>query len=1778
MFFDVPGYRIVETLFNGEHTVVQRAVQNIDGKPVILKQLASSFPDSGELARFSFGYEVLSKFDHPNIVKPVAWLGAYSKSRGSPVSTMVLEDQHGIDLFNYLKTFPMGYLSVETFLDIAIQLAEALSVIHYHQVIHKDLHPGNILVNPDTGLVQITDFGLASLLSREQPTLVIPERIEGVLAYISPEQTGRMNRALDYRTDFYTLGITFYQLLTGHTPFKANDALGMVHAHMAIQQQAIKTLREDVPPILSDIIDKLLNKTAEERYQSALGLRKDLEKIRNAVSTNKPVPEFPLGMDDISDRFQIPQKLYGREVEVDLLMQRFFSAAGGKRQMLAIAGYSGIGKSALVHEVHKPIAAYNGLFCSGKFDQFQKNVPYSALQTALKTWLQHVLSLPQNRVVILRERLLNSLGANARVLIDFMPAFEAVLGVLEEVAKLGADETQNRFHLVFQKFVQTIGWEHPLVLFIDDLQWADRGTLNLLTQLMQVDDCRLLVIVAYRDNEVDAHHPAIQTLNAIEKSPHSGELKRITLKPLTETQVCDLLQDALHRSRSEVIPLSTLVYTKTAGNPFFTGEFLKMLYAEKLLDFNLRQQRWEWNLQQIKDKAITDNVVDLMLGKMTQLPADTQSLIQLAACVGSRFDLELLARVAEQPFIQMTRTLWPALRDGLLIQDGGDWRLGFVQQDIQHLAIKSREDHVLSQSSPLSPRCRFLHDRMLQAAYESMPLAKRQLTHLRVGRLLLKYYKEQLSDEECFTIVEQLNHAQGLITDAEEKKTLVTLNCRAAAQAWKASVWEAAARFSQIGKNHLPDNSWEINYKETVELYQLSAESEYLCGNVDTSDQIYEELFRHVDDLTFKANICAQRMVHDIGRGNFKNAIEFGQIGLTFLNLEIPTQDNILIAIDTEKAGLVAHSSNGLIEVKKLPEMKDEKLLIALRIYTNIVTSASLIGERPLRDYSIIKGCNLILASGISDLAAIHLTFYGMYLRQNWDLELAFKQGEQARTLTERYNPCREIANCLNVLGSIIWYLKAPYKEAIELNRLSTSYGFENGEIARAVISQCIALTTESSMGEKLQNLLQQTDNALEIVKKRAIFFPAIRALNLYAKALLSGTSQCKNILEENLFDAETQKKVNMSSHFFLITHYKSLLAFWYGDEKSALDYALKAQTRSESMAPQSYSVDHLFFLGLLLLRHNSTNNKEPIYEKTELQLKMLSDVCESNFSHKYLLILAEKSRNSGANTDDTSALYQLAIKSAQEQGFIHFMALGFELFAEFWVGKKNNFLAEPLLQKALVLYREWGCTARINYINEKYSDLLESEASLTNSGNSLNVSPGSESKNSLDMASVMKSAQLISSELHLKQLSTKVLEVIKECAGASSAILIMKRNDKYGIEASVAEGKPVLAYEEPQPLETESIPTSIVRYVLQSKETISTGAGINGSAFANDPYVATHKPGSILCLPVTYRDKLIGALYLENRLNRNTFTPDRLDVIHLLLAQTAISFENAQLFDQVSQLNENLEQKVRQRTQDLHKAIAELELANQELNAFSYSVSHDLRAPLRIINGYSDIIIGDSTQELSETSKNLMQRIKKNSNRMKDLIDGLLELSRIQRKELIIEKVDLSALVRANFDEMGERHPTQVIRVELAENCKVLGDARILQSVVENLANNAWKYSSKKAIATVTFGRTDPTPQVLSGVGNVPDSIPDNYGVFFIRDTGDGFNMSNAQNLFGNFQRLHSDKQFEGNGIGLATVKRAIEKHGGQVWAHAIEGEGATFFFTLKMDNTDLNQTSQRV
>ncbi len=810
MMTTILNYTILKPIYDSPHSLVYRALRNDDQQPVILKQLKADYPTPADLTRYHHEFETLSQLKLPGVIQ------AYELKSYQNTLLLVVENFGGESLKMLTQ---QRRLTLAKLLPLFIQAADSLGQVHAADLIHKDINPNNLVGHLTTGQVKLIDFGLASRLPRENPTLQSPNQLEGTLAYLSPEQTGRMNRALDYRTDLYSLGVTFYELLTGQLPFVSTDPLEVVHGHLAKRPVPVVEVNSHVPRLLSDVVMKLMAKNAEDRYQSALGLKYDLEQILANLTGLTDLSGFKLAQHDFSTHFHLPQKLYGREADLQQLLATFDTVVQGHSQLLLVAGYSGIGKSVLVQEIYKPITEKRGYFIAGKFDQFQRNVPYSAVVQAFRDLVRQLLTDTQSRLDDWKTQLLTAVGNNGQVIIDVISEVELILGPQPVVPTLPPTEAQNRFNLVFQNFIKVFGQaDHPLVIFLDDLQWMDSASLKLMT-LMMNDIPYLLLIGAYRDNEVSPVHPLMTTLEELQK--RGNLVQTLTLTPLTLLHLNQLVSDTLHLPLERTLPLAELVLEKTGGNPFFMGEFLKTLYVEHLLEFNLSQREWQWDLAQIQARNITANVVELMTGKIQRLPSPTQVILKLAASVGNQFDLATLAVISETSVDSVTTDLWEALREGLVV--------------------------------PLAENYKFVHDRIQQAAYSFIPEADRPALHWQIGQLLLKHV--QTLEERLFEVVDHLNLGITLAETPTVKLQIARLNLQAGQKAKLSTAYGAALEYLKRGLQLLPEEGWQSDYELMFNFHLEVTEVEYLNLNFLQSDHQCDILLQHANTLLDRIKI-----------------------------------------------------------------------------------------------------------------------------------------------------------------------------------------------------------------------------------------------------------------------------------------------------------------------------------------------------------------------------------------------------------------------------------------------------------------------------------------------------------------------------------------------------------------------------------------------------------------------------------------------------------------------------------------------------------------------------------------------------------------------------------------------------------------------------------------------------------------------------------------------------------------------------------------------------------
>ena len=1735
---DLPGYQITEQLFNSEDSRIYRAICDEGNQPVVLKILNKKHPTEEELAKFKREFEITKSINAEGVIN-VYRLEPYKNTL-----VMVMEDIGGVSL---AKLIEYGALELNQFLTLAISISKALGQVHQSKIIHKDICPSNIIFNLETDQIKLIDFGIAVELSRENKEVLSPNVLEGTLSYVSPEQTGRMNRVVDYRSDLYSLGATFYSMLTQQPPFKAKDAVEIVHAHIAKTPVAPHKINASIPLVLSKIVMKLLSKTAEERYQNTIGVVADLKKCLEQITSKGEVELFDVAEQDISDQFHIPQNLYGREIEVNTLMSSFDRVANGTTEMILVAGYSGVGKSVLVHEVHKPIVAKRGYFIAGKFDQFLRNIPYSALIQAFQELTRQLLTESNEQLAIWKQKLLQALGEEGQVVVDVIPEIELVIGPQPTVPRLGPQEAQNRFNLTFQSFIKVLAQkEHPLVVFLDDLQWADTGTLNLLTILLSDQDSHhLLFMGAYRDNEVDHTHPFMLAIDDINRS--HAVVHTLKLAPLQQEPLNQLLADTLKTSLIQVKPLGQLVMRKTGGNPFFVNQFLKRLYQDQLIVFDTANNAWVWDVNHIEARDITDNIVELMIEKIQKLPVATQCALNLGACIGNTFELKTLALICGQSLPLLVRDLWPALNDELLVARG----------DAHKLLKVMDADNTVEFNEPIF----FHHDRIQQAAYEIISEGERQAAHLKIGRTLFKNLSTDDIEDALFAIVGQFNDGLNLIDAADEKLELAKLNLRAAKKAKNATAYGPALTYLKCARGLLPSNHWNSQYSLSFELYKELAECEYLVGNLDIAESIFDEALSNASSKYDQGEIYKLKMVLFFVLNKYTESIITGIEALRLFGIELPEHPNDTDINSGVSAAKKAQGKQTLEDAVRLPECTETDVNFAMKILSEL-GPPTYMSNPNLLVVVFSKMAEMAFTKGITADSSYGFAGYAIVLGGvlgEW--KEAHDSGLASLAINDRFNnsPLSGRIHMMFIAFTNHWL--RPLDSNFPLIRKGFQECMKVGELRYACYMHLFSFWQRWSKTSGLQDLYDEYSTILSFIDgvkdhnaagQVQMFLGAIR--NLQYRGNSPDSLSYERFDEQSYLDG-----IEADQYLYGINTYqlmKLVMSFTYENYEDALRFSKASEeSLAASIALYNLTEQCLYsFLTQAALYPEAKKEQQKQFEvKMEQQLRQMeiwAENCPENQLHKLQMMQAEMARIQGQMSESLS-LYERAISHADKHSFLKDRALANELNARFWLAHKMDRYAKIHMVEAHHLYNLWGAIAKAKQLEKSYPQLLSAVAREPMEGSPLRSKQevvATSRSEILDVTSVMKASQAISESIVFTDLLKNLMAIVVENAGAQRGILVLEKKEKLFIEAESKVDGEVGTTLNSISLESDAgqalLPSSIVNYVVRTGKTLVLDDACSDDRFSMSPYLLQNPSKSVLCNPIFYQGRMTGMLYLENNLMTGAFTRDRRDLLELLTSQAAISLENARLYEALIEGRNSLEQRVKERT-------SQLELANQELKSFSYSVSHDLRAPLRRVDGFSEMLAENYADVLGEDGHDCIRRIRRMSGQMGQLIEGMLMLSTASSQELTHETVDLSLLAREIIQDLRVLDLTRNVDVYIEDSLSAVGDSRLLRVVLDNLLNNAWKYTRDKTLGKIEFG----------------SKTIDGRLTYYIRDNGAGFNMEHVDQLFMVFQRLHGVGDFEGTGIGLATVQKVIRRHGGSIWAQSEPEGGATFYFTLGRD-----------
>ncbi|KTD43156.1 EAL domain-containing protein [Legionella parisiensis] len=1478
----ISGYALREKMRRNHNIDTYYALRLKDRCRVLLKTPNKLHPSSENLAILQHEFHLLKMIETPKIIK------AYDFLQNTYTPVLILEDVKGQLLTSYLL---MHQLGIDGFFNLALQLVDIVGELHQRQIIHKEINPSNIVIDPENMVLKLVDLSVSTKLAEETFDYLKLSEFEEGLAYISPEQTGRINRPVDYRTDFYSLGITFFEMLANQLPFQAVDALELVHCHIAKKPPTVLHARPDTPKMLAEIIDKLLGKMPEERYSSIIGLKSDLQECFRQWQLKGSISEFSLGAHDIRDHLIISHNLYGREKQVNQLTKAFNRVCQGTKEMIFVAGYSGIGKTSLVKEVHKPIIQYKGYYIQGKFDQLQRSIPYSAIVTAFKNLVKQVLSESEERLEKIKKLLIYSLGNVGQVVIDVIPDIELIIGKQASVCPLNPAKARIRFDLVFQNFVRVFAQlEHPLVLFLDDLQWADNSSLHFIENLLQDRETNyLLIIGAYRNNEINENHPLQLSINNLKEN--KVNLSTLTLKPLRLNNIQELIHDTLSGSQRKIQGLVQCIYDKTQGNPFFINAFLRNIYEQKILNFSYKRGAWEWDLAKAQQQSATDNVIDLLTARIHLLPNTTQEILKLGSCFGHQFDFNTLKVISRESTSQIAEQLCQAIKANLIYP---------LEESYKTLGLMGLDEHVATLDTN-SLHYNFSHDRIQQAAYELINIQARPGIHLKIGRLLLKNKPLIENDERLFDVLEHFNQSIALIRSSKERLKLAQYNLWAGQKAKLASAYYAANEYLSVGIELLKPNHWEKNYNLTFQLHKELAVCRYLISDFETADKYFSELLKHAKNPLDEIEIYRLKIEILSTLGKHSEALEMGLNTLRNFGIKLPRKPklvHVLIAIYKVKFQL----KNTEVESINLPLMNDAKQIALVDLITQLFNSAFITNQQ-LFVILTCKNISLSLKYGYTESTSMSIPVYAFIIMHSLNLyHEALSFVTLYNNLKQKYGASSFEGKNQFVLGSFI----EPYQTSIHLCNATVTKAFrmcsEIGDLVYSNYSNLLLVLHSLSAGKKLDEVKKNVQTTLSFMSRVKIsdFIEVAKFWDYLCQCLEKpGSTKMKQIslFEENIIKG--RNKTELSFFYSSLT----LLHFLLGNFSEAIKAGKNHELHSEYDKGLISHLDGKFFFALALFCQLPYLSKSMYrlslkkLKQLDLFIKKYASWCPENFKVYTMLLAAEFSRLNGQH-EKALALYEQTIETALAGGIILIAAIANERAAYYCLNLNLNQIAKIYLHNAHCYFKDWGANTKVRLLEPMNHNAAD--ASLA----SLMLPPTqAKAKNqTIDMLTILKFTQLISSEIRLDKLLQNLLVIVLEHAGAQRSIILTKNSENWVVEAEGDLEQQSIHLIGSENIEREiKYPLSILNYVQRTQKPIILNNARQSELTFQDVYVQGENPRSLLMMPLFYKGNLCRMLYLENNSTSHTFTANHLDSLQLLASQAMISLENAKLYYQAT-------------------------------------------------------------------------------------------------------------------------------------------------------------------------------------------------------------------------------------------------------------------------------------
>ena len=1542
----IDNYMIKEEVTRSPHSILYRGIRNSDNQPVLIKTYKTTDVTPTQIARFKQEFFEIKKVESDGLIS------AYGLEYYPDGVAIILEDFIGKPLESYVKKHQND---IKKFLDFAITLAKTLGEIHKAGIIHQDLKPKNILIDKKKK-AKIIDLGLSSILTRENEQIYDPEVLEETLPYISPEQTGRMNRTIDYRTDFYSLGVIFYEMLTGTPPFHSYNPIELFHSHIAKMPKPPIDVVSDIPEIFSNIVMKMLSKNPEDRYQSGYGLKVDLEKCREQLNSTGKIKPFELGSEDVSDKLTIPQEIYGRDKEIKTLMSAFERIKSGSCELMLVSGFSGIGKTVLINEIHKPIVQSKGYYIKGKFGRLQKDTPYSAVIQAFQGLIRQILSESQERIFRWQSLLRDALGNNGKIITDLIPEIELLIGKQPEVPELGPEETRNRFNMVFQNFVKVFAKkDHPIAIFVDNFQWVDSASLNMIKTLMGDPELNyVLFIGAFRSNEVSDTHPLTLWINDMDKSLIT--VNHLFVPPINERIVNKLISGALKCNPDRSMAFSELVHKKTEGNPFFVEQFLLEIYDNEILTFS-PGEGWNWDMNQLGQTKITDNVADLMVERLIKLKEGSREALKLASIIGTRFNLEILSELYKKSLDDTYADLLEPIKIGLIVLAEKDYR--------------------------------FVDDRVLEAAYSLISEGQKIELHYSVGKLFLKNTKPEELQENIFNIVHHLNLSQELITSEEERNELARLNSIAGSKAKNSTAYEVSSQFFKKGLELLPLDAWESKYDLTLSIYTGSGEVGYLTGDFERAEEILGDVIKNAKTSIDKVRAYEVKIPNYTVLNRRTEAVKLGIEALSMLGLKLPKKASKLSILKELLFIKINMRGKKIEDLIDLPELTDPIKLAISRIlivttvplYTMDIYYATLIS---------LKLLNLSLRFGNSSYSAYGYFTKALILTGVFEkIEQGSSFGKLSLKALEKFKGEVIGGKVTALYGVMINHWKRHVREDIDYLLKGYEYALKTGDFEWASYSILFLEITPFFMGRNLFELEEKIEkHYLDLEELQR--FSVTWEYKFWWQFIIS---LCKETDDKLIIKGEICDENEYYSEMARVDHHTSLgyyivakefIYYLYDDPKKAIEYAKKGERFIDSTLGMLFTPAYYFYYSLALLAHYPQVDRK-IQKKylkqtkaNQKKMKKWAKHAPMNFENKYLLVEAEKSRVTG-KVEEAISLYNKAIDIAHENEFMHEGAMSHELLAKFYLERDDNTSAKAHMIEARDGYHQWGATAKVSDLEKKYPELLPKVE--VEKATSHDDQPSSHTASELlDYTTVVNSLQTISSEIIMQSLLEKLMKTVVESAGATRGIFISLKDDTLYVEAEREAGSDeVLVIKSTPPEKRDDILLSVINYVKRTNTHVVLDDATKDGEYTSDPYVVKNQPKSILCLPIIRQSKLVGILYLENNVAKEAFTFDRVEVLKLLASQAAISFQNAVLVDDMKRVEEELrESEIRYRTLFNNTPVG-ISVIERGGNILAYNET------MRIMLGYSKedahkVHISDVYQSIDDRKKILKELLSKGS------------------------------------------------------------------------------------------------------------------------------------------------------------------------------------------------------